>query len=125
MISTLSLGHREAQAALQAIQDELARRGLAAVIAIADVHGELVALGTWVMANLQDNDPGWLANAYERTGILWQPQDIHLTRDEFVRTLATLNWYQGNFGRRYSVLNQRTVDQDFIERMVSKLQFEH
>ena len=44
MISTLSLGHREAQAALQAIQDELARRGLAAVIAIADVHGELIAL---------------------------------------------------------------------------------
>jgi 6-phospho-beta-glucosidase len=88
------------------------------------LHGELVALGTWVMANLQDNDPGWLVNAYERTGILWQPRDIHLTREEFVRTLATLNWYQGNFGRRYSVLNQRTVEQGFIERMVSKLQFE-
>jgi glc operon protein GlcG len=44
MISNLSLGQREAQAAVLAIQEELARLGKAAVIAVADVHGELIAL---------------------------------------------------------------------------------
>jgi glc operon protein GlcG len=39
-----SLGHAEAQAAIQAIQDELVRRGTPAVIAVADAHGELIAL---------------------------------------------------------------------------------
>jgi glc operon protein GlcG len=39
-----SLGQAEAQQALQAIQAELQRRGQAAVIAVADVHGELIAL---------------------------------------------------------------------------------
>ncbi len=39
-----SLGHVEAQRAIQAIQDELTRRGKAAVIAVADAHGELIAL---------------------------------------------------------------------------------
>ncbi len=44
MIETTSLGHSEAQKAIQAIQAELERRGKAAVIAVADTHGELIAL---------------------------------------------------------------------------------
>jgi len=44
MIETISLGHGEAQKAIQAIQAELERRGKAAVIAVADTHGELIAL---------------------------------------------------------------------------------
>ena len=39
-----SLGHAEAQLAIQAIEAELLRRGQAAVIAVADAHGELIAL---------------------------------------------------------------------------------
>jgi len=39
-----NLGHDEAQAAIDAIRRELARRNQAAVIAVADADGELVAL---------------------------------------------------------------------------------
>ncbi len=39
-----SLGHAEAQRAIQAIQAELQKRGKAAVIAVADAHGELISL---------------------------------------------------------------------------------
>jgi glc operon protein GlcG len=39
-----SLGHAEAQRAIQAIQAELVKRGKAAVIAVADAHGELICL---------------------------------------------------------------------------------
>ncbi len=39
-----TLGHEEAQRAIQAIQAELVKRGLAAVIAVADAHGELIGL---------------------------------------------------------------------------------
>jgi glc operon protein GlcG len=44
MITKQSLGQHEAQAAIQAIQAELDKRGKAAVLAVADVHGELIAL---------------------------------------------------------------------------------
>ena len=44
MQSIVSLGHAEAQQAIQVIQIELTRRGKAAVIAVADAHGELIAL---------------------------------------------------------------------------------
>ncbi len=44
MKSSTSLGHVEAQAAIEAIKAELLRRNLAAVIAVADAHGELISL---------------------------------------------------------------------------------
>lgn len=44
MQSIVSLGHAEAQQAIQVIQIELTRRGKAAVISVADAHGELIAL---------------------------------------------------------------------------------
>ncbi len=44
MRQVTTLGHAEAQRAIQAIQTELQRRGKAAVIAIADAHGELIGL---------------------------------------------------------------------------------
>jgi glc operon protein GlcG len=44
MKNHVSLGAADAQLAIQVIQSELARRGKAAVIAVADDHGELVAL---------------------------------------------------------------------------------
>jgi 6-phospho-beta-glucosidase len=87
------------------------------------LHGELVGLGTYVMASLQDNDPAYLPEAYARTGLLWQPRDVGLTRDEFVKTMRTLNAYQKNFGRRYSVLDERKVSESFIESVVAGLAF--
>jgi len=39
-----SLSHADAQRAIEAIQKELQRRGKAAVIAVTDPHGELIAL---------------------------------------------------------------------------------
>ncbi len=87
------------------------------------LHGELVALGTYVMASLQDNNPAFLLDAYRRTGLLWQPRDIGLTRDEFAKTLRTLNPYQKNFGRRYSILDECKISEVFIESMAAGLEF--
>ncbi len=87
------------------------------------LHGELVALGSWVMANLQENNPEFLAEVFQRTGILWHPRDIGLTQAEFIQTLKTLNWYQSNFGRRYSILNKVHINDQFIEKVVSQLKF--
>jgi glc operon protein GlcG len=44
MRSIQNLDHQDSQHIIQAIQDELARRGKAAVIAVADAQGELIGL---------------------------------------------------------------------------------
>ena len=44
MLQTVCLSHAEAQRAIAAIQAELSDRGKTAVIAVADAHGEVIAL---------------------------------------------------------------------------------
>jgi glc operon protein GlcG len=44
MYQRTSLGHADAQRAIAAIQEELLSSGRAAVIAVADAHGELIGL---------------------------------------------------------------------------------
>ena len=60
-----SLGHAEAQRAIEAIQTELARRNKAAVIAVADMHGELIALlrmdGAPLPSILNASNKAWTA----------------------------------------------------------------
>jgi hypothetical protein len=34
-----------------------------------------------------------------------------------------LNWYQANFGRRYSILNQVKLSEEYISQMAAKLEF--
>jgi glycerol dehydrogenase-like iron-containing ADH family enzyme len=87
------------------------------------LHGELVALGSYVLASLQGNDTQYLFDVYRRTGLLWQPKDIGLTETEFVKTMMTLNWYQKSFGRRYSILDEVEIDQGFIDKTIAQLSF--
>ena len=60
-----TLGHEEAQRAIEAIKAELLRRGKAAVIAVADAHGELIALlrldGTPLPSILIATNKAWTA----------------------------------------------------------------
>jgi glc operon protein GlcG len=44
MYQVTTLGHDDAQRAIDAIKTEVQKRGKAAVIAVADAHGELIAL---------------------------------------------------------------------------------
>jgi len=44
MKPSLTLDHADAQLAIEAIKNEMLKRGKAAVIAVADPHGELIAL---------------------------------------------------------------------------------
>ena len=53
MTSELSLDYEDARAAIDAIVAEVSRRGKAAVIAVADSHGELIALARMTGASLQ------------------------------------------------------------------------
>ncbi len=85
------------------------------------LHGELVALGAYFMACLQENQPEWLQSVYDRCGLLWRPLDIGLTRDEFMSTALTVNWYQSNLGRRFTILDVLKVERKFAEAVWDRI----
>ncbi|HID87182.1 MAG TPA: iron-containing alcohol dehydrogenase [Anaerolineae bacterium] len=87
------------------------------------IHGELVALGTLVIAAFQDNEWEWVQEILDRCGVLYQPRDLGISQEEFVRISRSLNSYSRKHGRRYTVLDDRPLDEGFIEEMCSQLTF--
>jgi glycerol-1-phosphate dehydrogenase [NAD(P)+] len=87
------------------------------------IHGELVALGTLVMAALQENDPDWVERLLKRIGILYQPADLGLSRQEFEEALRTLPSYARATNRRFSVIHVRPMDEAFVQRICARLRF--
>nr|MBC7245940.1 iron-containing alcohol dehydrogenase [Chloroflexota bacterium] len=87
------------------------------------IHGELVALGTLVMAVLQENNADWVQRQLERLGILYQPADLGITREEFEQALRTLPAYARATNRRFSVVHVRPIDEAFVQQMSKRLRF--
>lgn len=87
------------------------------------IHGELVALGTLVMAALQENDADWVERQLERLGILYHPADLGLTRQEFEEALRTLPVYARATNRRFSVVHVRPIDNAFVKQISARLRF--
>ena len=89
------------------------------------IHGELVSLGTLVIAALQDNQWEWVKEVLERCGVLYQPRDLGISQEEFVSILQSLNSYSRKYGRRYTILDDRPIGESFIEEMCSRLISQH
>jgi 6-phospho-beta-glucosidase len=87
------------------------------------IHGELVSLGTLVIAAFQDNKGEWVKEILDRCGVLYQPHDLGISQEELVGILRSLNSYSRKHGRRYTVLDDRPLNEDFIEDMCSRLTF--
>jgi len=57
------------------------------------VHGELIAFAVVAMSVLQGNDPEWAADLVARTGCRAHPDDLGITREQYVDALVELPDY--------------------------------
>jgi glycerol-1-phosphate dehydrogenase [NAD(P)+] len=74
------------------------------------LHGELIALGVFVMSHLQDNVPSHVHELLARTGVVCHPADIGVTEDDFRRTFAMLPDYVRTERLGYSIIHQIEPD---------------
>ncbi|MBI1318514.1 MAG: iron-containing alcohol dehydrogenase [Candidatus Hydrogenedens sp.] len=83
------------------------------------LHGDLVGLGIYVISHLQQNDPEYAVELMERCGLRYLCQDA--TPDEIRQTIRTLRPFKEQAGLFYSVVDERPIDEEFVESMLSGL----
>ncbi|MDW8290165.1 MAG: iron-containing alcohol dehydrogenase [Armatimonadota bacterium] len=82
------------------------------------VHGELVALGVLLMAQLQQNQPEWVAELVRRLGVRYRPEEVGLSPEEVVHSLVTARQYAEEDDLAFSVINLRPLTLQQAEEMV-------
>jgi glycerol-1-phosphate dehydrogenase [NAD(P)+] len=72
------------------------------------LHGELVALGVFVMSSLQGNAPDAVRELLVRSQVACHPADIGMSERDFRRTFADLGSYVRAEGLGYSIIDTIT-----------------
>jgi glycerol-1-phosphate dehydrogenase [NAD(P)+] len=85
------------------------------------IHGQPVCLGIYIISALQDNHAKRILDAIERVGVPIRPEDMGLTWDDVAEALRTLREYVEQAGLWYTVVNDRPITEEFIDRVRERL----
>jgi len=83
------------------------------------VHGDLVALGLFVITLLQDNRHAWAVDLMNRLGLRYKVPGV--TRSELEECLAALQAFVKKTGLFFSVIDVAEIDAGFIEDALDRL----
>lgn len=86
------------------------------------LHGDLVGLGIWTMARLQDNAAEWALDLIRRCGLRCHAPDASLP--EIRQTLRTLKAFKEEAGLFYSIVDVAEITDDYVEDVMTLLRAE-
>jgi glycerol-1-phosphate dehydrogenase [NAD(P)+] len=81
------------------------------------MHGELIALCVVAVSTLQANDPDWARDVVARSGVRAHPDDLGISRTDFVATVRALPEYVRHERLAHSIANDATIDAATAERL--------
>jgi glycerol dehydrogenase-like iron-containing ADH family enzyme len=81
------------------------------------IHGQPVCLGVYIGSALQDNQPEEMLSAIRRAGVDIRPQAMGVTWEDVARTLHGLRSFVEETGLWYTIANEATITDGFIDRI--------
>jgi glycerol dehydrogenase-like iron-containing ADH family enzyme len=85
------------------------------------IHGQGVGLGTYIGAELQENEPGMILDALGRSGVDIRPEAMGITWEEAATAMRQLAWYVRHADLFYTIADARPMTEDIIERIHERL----
>lgn len=85
------------------------------------VHGEIVGLGTVLMAGLQDNDPARAAAFLDRCRVGWRPSNLGLDEVDLERVLVSLPEHVRRADLAHSIIDETTLDKSVARDLVASI----
>jgi glycerol-1-phosphate dehydrogenase [NAD(P)+] len=89
------------------------------------IHGNIVALGIYIMSRLQNNAPEKITSMMNRAGLMYQPANMGLKREDVKVSLLNLREFVERHKELwYTVLNDTLISESCVDKILDDLQFE-
>ncbi len=85
------------------------------------IHGQIVALGIYVMSHLQANGHEGIVHVMDELGLDYRPQSMEIGRHSLRDSLLSLSAYVEKRGFWYSVINERGITGDWADAICKRL----
>jgi len=89
------------------------------------IHGNIVGLGIYIMSRLQNNAPEKITSMMNRAGLMYQPANLGLKREDVKVSLLNLREFVERHKELwYTVLNDTLISESCVDKILDNLQFE-
>lgn len=88
------------------------------------LHGKVINLGILLMSMLQENNVEEIKSIIKRAGVPIHPGSMDITYDDIAQALRQCKAYVQEKGYSYSILNDKTITEDFIEEAINTIKSE-
>jgi glycerol-1-phosphate dehydrogenase [NAD(P)+] len=87
-------------------------------------HGHIVGLGIRLMSRLQGNHHEWATHFMNEIGLLHQPADLAIAREDLTASLLHLRAYvEGRNDLWYTAINESSITPQWVEEAIADLRF--
>lgn len=88
------------------------------------IHGWIIGLGVYLLSRLQDHRHHQAVSFMNAVGLRYHPADMGIHRSELTDALLNLRLYvEGRRDLWHTVINQQTIDADWVEEAFAELKF--
>ena len=88
------------------------------------IHGNIIGLGIYLLSRLQKNDPLFITEMMDNSGLIYHPNSMNLKREDLRESLLTLkNYVKSKDKLWFTIIDDSNIDEEWINENLSDLKF--
>ena len=88
------------------------------------IHGNIIGLGIYLLSRLQKNDPLFITEMMDNSGLIYHPNSMNIKREDLRESLLTLKKYVKSKDKLwFTIIDDSNIDEEWINENLSDLKF--
>ena len=88
------------------------------------IHGNIIGLGIYLLSRLQKNDPLFITEMMDNSGLIYHPNSMNIKREDLRESLLTLkNYVKSKDKLWFTIIDDSNIDEEWIDENLSDLKF--
>ena len=88
------------------------------------IHGNIIGLGIYLLSRLQKNDPLFITEMMDNSGLIYHPNIMNIKREDLRESLLTLKKYVKSKDKLwFTIIDDSNIDEEWINENLSDLKF--
>ncbi len=88
------------------------------------IHGNIIGLGIYLLSRLQKNDPLFITEMMDNSGLIYHPNSMNIKREDLRESLLTLkNYVKSKDKLWFTIIDDSNIDEQWINENLSDLKF--
>ena len=88
------------------------------------IHGNIIGLGIYLLSRLQKNDPLFITEMMNNSGLIYHPNSMNIKREDLRESLLTLkNYVKSKDKLWFTIIDDSNIDEEWINENLSDLKF--